>query len=249
MGFDVKKTTKISVLDLLMPYTCRGCGRLGSLLCECCKKNILQPECKDGWIYAVGRREGVLMQLVEDYKYKSIRKTALVLAELMDRALLQIAGGHDAANASLAADVTTAGILPIATEIVVVPLPTISKHIRERGFDHTLNLARVLAKRRGWECCSLLSRVNKTVQVGSDAEVRKRQAKEAYTLATGRKKAGRFGACNGDTGGRLFADKTYLLVDDVSTTGASLEAARGVLFKNGAKRVLGAVVCVGLSDD
>ena len=210
MAFDVKITTKISILDLIMPYTCRGCGRLGELLCERCKNYIIQPEMRDGWIMAVGRREGVLMQLVEDYKYKSVRKTAPVLAELMDRV---ITGDGDT---------------------VVVPLPTISQHVRERGFDHTLKLAKALAKRhKNWECRSLLMRANKAVQVGSDAATRKKQAKSAYELAPD---------------AIILADKTYLLVDDISTTGASMEAARKILEKNGAKRVLGAVVCVGLND-
>ncbi|MBQ6355088.1 ComF family protein [Candidatus Saccharibacteria bacterium] len=225
MAFDVKITTRISILDLIMPYTCRGCGHLGELLCERCKKYIIQPEMRDGWIMAVGRREGALMRLTEEYKYKSIRRTAPVLADLMERAIGELTDKDASAKVDLAG------------EVVVVPLPTIVKHIRERGFDHTLRLAKVLAKRRGWECRSLLTRVNKAVQVGSNAEMRKKQAKTAYEL---KPDAARFlkGA----------KDKTYLLIDDISTTGASLEAAREILQKNGAKRVFGAVVCVGLND-
>ncbi|MBQ3306544.1 ComF family protein [Candidatus Saccharibacteria bacterium] len=217
MGFDVKITTKISILDLIMPYTCRGCGRLGELLCGRCKNYIIQPETRDRWIYAVGRREGVLMRLTEDYKYKSIRKTAEVLAELLDKALPEELSGP---------------------EVVLVPLPTILPHIRERGFDHTLRLAKALSRRRGFQVNSLLSRANKTVQVGSNAATRKKQAEEAYELAPG---------VAGDKAA-LSADKTYLLLDDVSTTGASLSAAREILRKNGAKRVLGAVICLGLND-
>ena len=205
MAFDVKITTKISILDLLAPYTCRGCGRLGELLCKCCKKYIISAEKRD-FVYAVGRREGVLMQLTEDYKYKSIRRTAVILAELID--------------AVLPADLVN---------VVVVPLPTVAQHIRERGFDHTLRLAKALARRRGWEVSRCLKRANKTVQVGQDAKTRAAQAARAYEFK-----------------GSIDSTKTYLLLDDVWTTGATMKAGKKLLEKNGALRVLGAVVCVGL---
>ena len=248
MAFDVKITTKISILDLIMPYTCRGCGRLGELLCGRCKNYIIQPEMRDGWIVAVGRREGVLMRLVEDYKYKSVRKTAGVLAELMDAAL-QVAAGPVGLRPSASQGAVTAD-----ASVVVVPLPTIAKHIRERGFDHTLKLAKALARRhKDWECRSLLVRANKTVQVGSNAETRKKQAAAAYELAPDavRMVSGKAsgGGCDWHgSHGRLPADKTYLLVDDVSTTGASLKAAREILRRAGAKKIFGAVVCIGLND-
>ncbi len=40
MKFVVKNTTRSGLLDLLCPHTCRGCGRLGAVLCECCKNDL-----------------------------------------------------------------------------------------------------------------------------------------------------------------------------------------------------------------
>ena len=219
MGFDVKITTFSRFLDLVAPFSCRGCGRLGSLLCECCKKyNIQQmseicPRCRKtlktcsckNKVYTVGYREGALLKLTEDYKYKSIRKTAEVLAELLGVAIPQELGKGG--------------------KVVVVPLPTISRHIRERGFDHTLLLAKKLAEFRGWKVEPIIKRLNKTVQVGADEETRKRQAKSAYKVFE-----------------KLDGSKTYLLVDDVWTTGASMEAAISVVKKAGASRVASAVI-------
>lgn len=206
MSFDVKITTKNSFLDLFMPYTCRGCGRLGEILCECCKKYNTRAEVIDGWIYTVGKREGVLMKVTEEYKYKSIRKTAEVLAGMLNEVLPEIKG-----------------------EVAIVPLPTIRKHIRERGFDHTLLLAKKLAKIRKCDYDSLLVRVNKAVQVGSDRETRLKQAKTAYKAVSEAK-----------------MDVTYVLLDDVTTTGASLKAAKKVLEGAGAKKIYGVAVCSGL---
>lgn len=146
------------------------------------------------------------MKLTEDYKYKSIRKTAEVLAELMDAAIPR----DFALNTA---------------EVVVVPLPTISKHIRQRGFDHTFLLAKELAKRRKWKVERVISRKNKTVQVGKDEKTRKAQAKGAYEISA-----------------RLDCKKKYLLIDDVWTTGASMEAAINAVKKAGAVDVASAVI-------
>jgi competence protein ComFC len=223
MGFDVKITTFSCILDLIAPFSCRGCGRLGSLLCECCKNYNIQhiikicPRCRKSSkkcsceikVYAVGRREGVLMKLTEDYKYKSIRKTAEILAELIDAAIPR----------------------DFSDEVVVVPLPTVAKHIRERGFDHTLLLAKELARRRGWKVEALISRINKTVQVGADEKTRQKQADKAYAVIN-------------KHGSRLDIAKTYLLVDDIWTTGSSMRAAIEAIKKAGAVRIASAVVLI-----
>ena len=111
-------------------------------------------------------------------------------------------------------------------KIVLVPLPTIRKHIRERGFDHTLRLCfeleNFLQKRLddfgiSVEYQSLLIRKNKTVQVGKEKKERVKQAEKAYGIREGVE----------------IENKTlYILVDDVTTTGASLAAAKKILQAN-----------------
>lgn len=234
MGFVVKNTTRISVLDLIAPFTCRGCGARGAALCECCKKHNIKacpkicPRCGknhkkcscEAPVYVVGFREGVLKQIVEDYKFQSIRASGRDLAELID------------------------GVLPEMSNVVVVPLPTISRHIRERGFDHTRLIAKHLVRLRNrhepkssWRLAPLLERKNNTVQVGSDRNTRLKQAKEAYELNL------RFLKSH-----PISPDLTYLLLDDIWTTGASMDSAIKILQKAGAKKDAGVVLLMPRPD-
>ncbi len=235
MKFVVKSTTKCGVLDLLCPHTCRGCGCLGAVLCGCCKNNLMNatlrvcPLCqkvlanaeKSGatWrdyncedcqlpldaLFVGGWREGVLAKLVKEYKYQAVRAAGEVLVEILDKVIPE---------------------LPVDT--IVVPLPTIGRHVRERGLDHTLLLAKKLARSRGWKYQQILRRAEDTVQVGTKAAERQEQAKRAYEVAR-----------------MVDNEVTYLLLDDVWTTGASMLAAVDRLRQAGAKSVMGAVLVVG----
>ena len=199
---------------------------MGEILCGRCKKDNIKMKLVDGWVYTVGKREGVLMKITEEYKYKSIKRTADVLAELIDEVL------PDRFYDKEVKEQTKLDRNISRDEVVIVPLPTIAKHIRERGFDHTLRLAKIFAKKRGYKCSFLLVRRNKTVQVGTDSTTRHKQAKNAYEAVSGVNK-----------------DRVYLLLDDVWTTGASMRAAREELRRAGAERIYGVTICRGLLEE
>lgn len=141
--------------------------------------------------------------MINLYKYNSVRVAGDMLAEL-------ILDGFD-------------------LDGILAPLPTISKHVRERGFAHIERLAVSLCKfsrhkgrsRKTYiSCARVLKRVNSSVQVGSSAEQRKDQASKAYEVAKG-----------------FNPDKHYVLVDDVWTTGSSMFAAAQKLRSLGAQCV------------
>ena len=220
MSKNVKNTTLPGPLELLAPHSCRGCGKLGSVFCDCCKNNMektysnICPACKSKnptgncsncadlpSTYVVSERIEPLSTLIRDFKYQSVRSAKKPLAELLDYILPDYQG-----------------------DVVIVPLPTTRKHIRARGLDHTYLIAKQLKKlrRNNYQVQKLLLRAKDTVQVGTDKKTRVSQAETAYKLNPKIK---------------LNPKATYILLDDIWTTGATMYSATKKLREFGAHKI------------
>lgn len=247
--YRVKITIEKFILEMILPNRCVRCQRGGGIFCDRCKKyiSIINPGYVMNDMYGfekllvAGLKEGWFERLVRDFKYRGRRDYGEFLADKLGEVIFgevkRMRFGDELSNKS--GEVTCGVLRKVETEIkeirqiVLVPLPTIRKHIRERGFDHTLRLCfeleNFLQKRLddlgvSVEYQSLLVRKNKTVQVGKEKKERVKQAEKAY------------GICEGV---KLDMNTLYILVDDVTTTGASLAAAKKILQ---AKQVWAAVL-------
>ena len=214
----VKNTTKCNLLSLLCPSRCRGCGELGTVFCNRCKKDMICdfsnicPKCRKKigtkcekcklpfvFTHMVGYRGDLIGRMVEEFKFYGVREMGGAIAGVIDDTLPEI-----------------------KEDVVIVPLPTIQRHIRERGLDHTLLVAKNLGKMRKWKVEQVLVRNKNTVQIGADAVARKMQAREAYKLNEKYK---------------IDENKLYVLLDDVWTTGASMLEAEKILRDAGATKI------------
>lgn len=237
--YRVKITIEKFILEMILPNRCVRCQRGGGIFCDRCKKyiSIINPGYVMNDMYGfekllvAGLKEGWFERLVRDFKYRGRRDYGEFLADKLGEVIFgevkRMRFGDELSNKS--GEVTCGVLRKVETEIkeirqiVLVPLPTIRKHIRERGFDHTLRLCfeleNFLQKRLAKlgmkvEYEDLLVRKNKTVQVGKEKKERMKQAEKAYGIREGIK---------------IESKTLYVLVDDVTTTGASLTAAKKIL--------------------
>jgi ComF family protein len=105
---------------------------------------------------------------------------------------------------------------------VVVPVPLHAARLRERGYNQAALLARAMAQRIGLPLDErTLVRERATApQVDLDARQRKENVHDAFRCSD-----------------RTLAGRQVLLVDDVCTTGATLEACAVALYEGGARGV------------
>jgi ComF family protein len=105
---------------------------------------------------------------------------------------------------------------------LILPVPLHRARLRERGYNQAALLARELGNRIGVPVAGdLLVRTRATVpQVGLSAEERQANVQGAFQSVTG-----------------VLVGKKVLLVDDVYTTGSTLESACAALRESGAVSV------------
>lgn len=114
-----------------------------------------------------------------------------------------------------------------STNLIVVPVPMHAKREARRGYNQAELLARYVSKRLDLRGRVALSRIVHThTQVGLNKKERRENLSGAFRCI--------------DT--ELISQKDVLLIDDVSTTGATLDECAKVLKEAGAKRVWGVVV-------
>ena len=216
------------VLDLLLPPRCGGCGRLGTLFCEACRRRtqrLEEPLCRRcgaeaehardscgcrGRLRSLARvrsaaaYEGPLEKAIHRFKYEGRRPLARPLAMLLAERL---------AVEGLAAE-----------GICWVPLH--GRRLRARGYNQAEPLARELAGICGLPLLGGLARLRNTPpQVGLDRIRRRENVRNAFSWQ-----------------GPGLPRVSLLLVDDVATTCATLDACAAALRAAGAGPVIGFTV-------
>ena len=235
------KSLKIAILDSLFPIFCLSCRKEGFWLCENClaqmkildfqvcpacedsitDKGFLCHFCKesrkshlDSLIAAVPYDNPAARKMVHNFKYRFIGDISRLLANLVCRALIR----NDA---------------PLPDFLVPVPLHP--KRLRWRGFNQSLLLAKhisdKLAPLMEIEILDILQRkkFNRPQMQIKNYQERLKNMQNIFALLP-------------DTNLDLIKNKNILLIDDIATTGATLEECAKVLKSAGAKKVFAAVV-------
>lgn len=116
------------------------------------------------------------------------------------------------------------GYINYLENAILVPVPLHKNKLKIRGFNQSLLLAQYLAKEtRGSKVIELLKRVKSTKsQTYLGREERTKNVKNAFALSSKN-------AINGSL--------RYIIIDDVFTTGATLNACASILKKNGANNI------------
>jgi predicted amidophosphoribosyltransferase len=210
------------VRALVVPPMCVACrtaiGPGSEVLCAACRRGLpwlrgeLCPRCALPAPCAPCPAAGAAFEVAwAPLAHEGVSRR--VVAALKFHARLAVA---DAMAAQLVAG-APAGVLD---RVMVVPVPSDPRRRRRRGYDHADVLARRVARRAGLEVVSCLRReADGRRQLGAGRSARLAKGRIAIQ-ATGR------------------APPAALLVDDVHTTGATLDACARALRAAGADRVV-----------
>lgn len=220
------------LFNILFPPRCASCKKEGEFLCGDCiagltikdlrltKNNQPEKEFKylDGVIYGVDyAKNPQIKAAVSQFKYRFTQELKEFFGKLISDKLKQLS-------------------MVKGRRIVLIPVPLHRKRYYQRGFNQALLIAKAVQSRIGdrVEVICPLERVKNTPQQAKlSKRKRHRNLKNAFSLKSGLfKKSG--------------LQKVYFIVDDVCTTGTTLESCAKILKSNGLEKVYGLVVAKAL---
>jgi len=204
-----------------MPPACAACGRFGSVLCGPCVSRFRAPTRSDDRF--VSPDAGVVIG-----ESLTLALAAFAYEGALRKALqrLKYAGAARVAEGlALAAVPTLRAVIQISGPATLVPIPLHLRRQRERGYNQAGLLAEQLGRATGLAVAPILVRGRETSrQHGLDRAARLRNLIAAFGLAG------------------PVPPPTVILVDDILTTSATMEACASVLRAGGSEAVYGLAV-------
>lgn len=234
-------------LELVFPKKCVICGRFNdagfngylckkcltaipvnhSFECIVCKRLIsLGKTCNlctktnsiDQLLVVADYKNQTLIKLIKLFKYRFIQELGFPLFLLTKKYLIQLA--------------KTKKFSFLEKNPIVLPVPLNTRRLNWRGFNQSDILADLLAENFQLEKgVDIISRTGKSKPQADIEEKAKRlkNLKGLFKIISAGKIVGR----------------TVLLIDDVCTTGATLNECAKILKENGAKKIIGLVIARG----
>ncbi len=220
------------ILDILFPVQCAGCQKIGHVLCSACIAQIQylpSPICE---FCGTPLSTYGVCQSCKYHRPKLSGQRAVSLYEEPLRGCIHALkyDGNVRLAVPLGLLLAKAYRYYALQADILIPVPLHKERHKQRGFNHASLLAEVCAANIGLPMNdTLLVRHRATV-----AQVDLHPSERYQTVA------GAF-ACTSSAKKEL-AGRRILIIDDVSTTGATLEACATPLFAAGAREVWGLVL-------
>jgi len=195
------------LFDFIFPPTCHGCGRVDTRWCHVCSEELAQIPIQ-----------------IKNFTPETLTElcaTAHHTGKLQEA--IQALKYHNVPDLAKPLGQRLSQVISDKNWIIdtIIPVPLFADREHKRGYNQAYLLTQQVGKMTNITCQSnLLKRHRDTnQQVGLNASERRENVKDAFTAT------------------QSVADMSILIIDDVVTTGSTLDACATALFNVGAKSV------------
>lgn len=204
-----------TALDLLFPRKCVGCKKGHTLLCDQCsrmiKRELYTPD--DSTYAYFSYHDPIIKDSLWNLKYKGRYGYGKVLGKLL----------YDEVWESI----SEKRQFHRFDSPIIVTIPVSKKRLRLRGYNHVALIAKGFASLNPSECKLANNVLEKFRETRRQAEIKVRKERLANLKNS-------FRVVNPD----IITGRNIILIDDVTTTGATFEEATRALKKAGARKIL-----------
>lgn len=213
-----------SLLDILFPSRCLKCGKEKSFLCDKCRVKIINPHfadlnkngCEKVFSF-LSYNNPAVKKLLWNLKYRHISEIAKILSEII------------LYNCTYFSTIDK-------KSYILIPVPISTKRKRQRGYNQSALIAEFISKKTGIVLINeLLIKKKETIPQVETKNKKERIKNLKNSFAINKNAVKEKGVKNA----------RVILVDDVITTGATLNEAAKTLKKAGFKSVIGITAARG----
>lgn len=215
------------LIDLIFPRYCYYCNKEGSYLCKDCITSYLNINwdqrcyicgkvCSTGFMHIECKEQGYLDGLIYFTVYgKKIREIIKDVKYKFHYDVLNELGEIMAEYLK---------IYKFSDDLILIDVPLHKHKMKYRGFNQSEVLAKIISSKTNYRFENLLSRGEDTItQVGLNQEERWNNLREVFKVNS------------------EHIPEKVMIIDDVFTTGTTLNQCAKVLKENGSKEVYGFV--------
>lgn len=211
------------IISLIAPHYCLGCDKVGDILCQQCASGVelLPSRCYSCQMLTVDYKS---CSRCQKYGLEQVF-CATAYGGLPKELIRKLKFGRSPATAKVIAHFISQ-VVP-DDDWLIVPVPTATSRARQRGYDQAELIAKNLAKNKTSSYQQLILRSGQRRQVGQNRKQRQMQIANSLSLRQSLP--------------IKLKGRNILLIDDVVTTGATLEAAAKLFSVHRPAKVCAAV--------
>lgn len=225
----LKKLTGF-VFDFLFPKFCLGCQSEGSYLCEDCRAILEISKFHEQYsgqnlqdlYFALPYQNPLIKNLIQKFKYQPFVKELARPLSLLIIEHFQLLDNHPP-------------FYDKEKDFILIPVPLEKEKLKWRGFNQAEEIGKKLSSFLKIPLIfGCLIKARETIpQVELTVEARRENIKGVFSIGNE----------------ELIKNKKILLIDDVYTTGSTLEECARVLKAAGAKEIIGIVIARAKPED
>lgn len=208
------------LLNILFPVRCSGCGLKDKVFCDNCitATRLAERETERDIIALFDYRDPIIKKAIWELKYHKKRYLGERLGEILYDNLIEEVSG------------IKSGFVDRA--LVVIPVPISKNKTRTRGYNQAFHIAKGFCNKEG----------KKVFELRNDIIYRKVDTLPQARITNRKRRLenvrGVFNIKNEED----IKSRTIIVIDDVTTTGGTINEIVKILKKSGAKKVVGFTV-------
>ncbi len=208
------------ILDTIFPIHCLSCRKQNEIVCEKCLDDITLNEITDrNYIYSsYSYKDKLMKKIIWNLKYYNKKDLGIFFGQILYRNYIE--------------EINELRLFNLGQSVLVIPVPLSKKRQKDRGY----NQAQVIAN-------GFCNQANTDVlELQKDTVVKTRDTIPQAHIKNKRNRLNNARGVYKIINPSIVKNRNIIIIDDVTTTGGTIDEIKKLLEKAGARKVIGITI-------